>query len=84
MVKKEKGFLEDFGSAITPPLVLGGGAIGASLLGSSLQNKLPAGTTNPLTTTGTTLGNFVAPVAVIGAGGLTLKQLDKTRRRLER
>ena len=76
--KKVTGIARD----LMPPLVLAGGAIGASVMGGALQSKIPAGMVNPLTTTGSTLGRFVGPVAAISAGGIVMKQLKKTKRKL--
>ena len=70
-------------SNLAPSFIVGGGAIGASILGGSLQSRIPAGVSNPLLTTGTTLGGFVAPIAVIGAGGVILKQLNRTKRKIK-
>jgi len=64
---------------LVPPLTLGVGGVGASILGGSVASKLPAGTTNPLTTTGSTLGRFVGPVATISVLGVTTKQLKKVK-----
>jgi len=57
--------------------------MGASVLGGALQPHLSAGTTNPLTTTGSTLGRFIGPVAVISAGGIVFKELNKTKKKLK-
>ena len=77
--KKVTGIAKD----LMPSIVLGGGAIGASVMGGAIQSKIPAGMVNPLTTTGSTLGRFVAPVAAISAGGIVLKQLKKVKRKVK-
>jgi len=66
-----------------PAFYLAGGAMGASVSGGALQSHLPAGITNPLTTTGSTLGMFVGPVAAIGAGGIVLRELNKANKKLK-
>lgn len=80
MVKRKKK-MNNIGSdvveGITPALTLGGGAIGSSLIGQKLGPKLPPGTVNPLTATGTTFASFVGPVATIGATGVVLKQINR-------
>ncbi len=78
MVKKRKRRNEIAGDLV-PAFTIGGAAIGSSILGASLDSKLPAGTANPLLTTGTTLGRFTGPVAVIGATSITLKQLGRIK-----
>jgi len=77
--KKEKGIIED----MTPTFKLASGAMGSSLLGGTFESKLPAGVTNPLTTTGTTMGKFVAPMAMISASGMVMKQMKKTEKKLK-
>jgi len=64
---------------MTPALSMGFGSVGASVLGGAIQSKLPAGAVNPLTKTGSVMGSFVGPVAVIGAGGIVLKKLKKIK-----
>lgn len=78
--KKQKN---EIVSGMMPTFALAGGAMGASVLGGAFQSHLPAGTTNPLTTTGSTLGRFVGPVAAISAGGIVFKELNKTRKKLK-
>jgi hypothetical protein len=70
--------VEDF----TPAFTMAGGSLGASILGGSLDSALPVGTTNPLTTTGSTLGRFTGPVATIGVLGITTKQFKKIENKL--
>ena len=81
MMKKKKR--NDIIEGMKPGLTLAGGAMGSSLLGGATQDLMPAGMANPLTTTGATFGRFVGPVAVIGAGGVVLKQLKKTEKKLK-
>lgn len=69
---------------MSPTFLMAGGAMGASILGGALSSHLPAGVSNPLTTTGSTLGKFVGPMAAISSGGIVMKQLKgglKRRRR---
>ena len=62
---------------LIPSLSFAGAGVGASVLGGSLQSHIPAGISNPLTTTGSTIGRFTGPVATIGAMSITTKQLRK-------
>lgn len=80
MVKKKKNeIVED----ILPPLTFGFGAGGASVLGGTLDSHLPTGVTNPLTTSGTTLGKFVAPVSTISASNIVFKQMKKLEEKIK-
>jgi len=81
--KKKKQKNNEIVSDLIPTFTLAGGAMGASVLGGALQPHLSAGTTNPLTTTGSTLGRFIGPVAVISAGGIVFKELNKTKKKLK-
>ena len=78
--KYENEILED----MKPALEMGGLGIGSSLLGGALQPMLPAGTINPLTSTGRTLGTFVRPVATLGAMSIVTKQLKKLEKKTKR
>ena len=78
--KKEDSILED----MTPALTFAGGAMGASILGGAMESYLPAGMTNPLTTTGRTMGTFVGPMATIGVMGITTKQLKKLESKIKK
>lgn len=75
MGNKKNELLEEF----KPSLQLSGFSIGSSLIGGSLNSKLPVGTPNPLTTTGSTSARFIAPTTAIGASSFTLKQLKKIK-----
>ena len=66
-----------------PGLAIAGTSIGASMLGGSLQSKLPIGVTNPLTKTGSTLGTFVGPIVTLGGLAVVKKQLKKTEKKLK-
>ena len=83
MARKKRRKIPRIVRDLSPPLVLGGGSIGSSILGGALGSKLPPGTINPLTTTGTTLGGFVGPVATISAFGIVHKQLKKAKPKLK-
>jgi len=78
--KKKNDLLED----MKPALTMGGLGIGSSVLGGALQSHLPAGTTNPLTSMGSTLGKFTPPVAVLGAMSMVTKQLKKTQKKVKK
>ena len=78
--RKQESYLED----MTPAFAFAGGAVGSSILGGALQSKIPAGVTNPLTTTGKTMGTFVGPVATIGVMGITTKQLKKLESKIKK
>ena len=71
--KSQKRYFRDFAPAIT----LAGGALGASVVGEALGPHLPAGSTNPLTTTSTAMTSFVGPAVAIGAMSVTMRQLKK-------
>lgn len=78
--RRRNEIIEDF----APAFGIAGGAIGSSILGSAFSSKIPAGVSNPLTTTGTTLGAFVAPIAVIGVAGTVTRQLRRVQRKVKR
>lgn len=84
MARKKRKYRNEIVEGMIPTFAFAGGAMGASVLGGATQGLMPAGVTNPLTTTGSVMGRFVAPVAAIGAGGIVLKQLNKTQRKLKR
>ena len=87
MVKRKRRRTElekDIVGGIAPAFIVGGGAIGSSILGGALQSRLPAGTANPLTQTGTTLGTFTGPIAVIGVTGIVTKQLRRAQPKFKR
>ena len=77
---KENDILED----MTPALIMGGLGIGSAILGEPLTSKLPTGMTNPLSTTGTTLGTFTKPVVVLGAMSTVTRQLKKVEKKMKR
>ena len=68
---------------LIPSLSFAGAGIGASVLGGSLQSHIPAGMSNPLTTTGSTIGKFTGPVVGIGAMSVVTKQLKRLEGRLK-
>lgn len=74
---RKKRKRNEFVQALVPPLALGGVAIGSAVLGQGFDKVLPSGFSNPLTTTATTLGMFVAPVAIVSVGALAIKQVQK-------
>lgn len=74
----------EFTDALLPPITLGVGATTTSIVGGGFDPFIPAGMTNPITTTGSTLGDFVGPVSVISAGGLALKQVQKLEKKTRR
>jgi len=78
--KKKNEILKEF----KPALAMGGLGIGSSLLGGALQPHLPAGTTNPLTKMGSTLGTFTKPVAALGAMSVITKKLKKLEKKTRR
>ena len=78
--RKQESYLED----MTPTLAFAGGAVGASVLGGAMESKLPAGVTNPLTTTGKTMGTFVGPMATLGAMSITTKQLKRLESKIKK
>ena len=66
-------FLEDF----KPTFGLAGLGIGSSILGGTLQPHLPAGVTNPLTQTGSTISGFIPLTASLGGFSIVTKQFKK-------
>ena len=80
MTKKKKSLLP---KEFEPAFSLAGASIGSSILGGAFASKLPAGSVNPLTSMGTATAGFVGPVATIGVMGYTMKQLNKTKKKLK-
>lgn len=81
MVKKsENEVLKEF----KPALQLSGLSIGSSVLGGSLQSKLPPGVSNPLITTGSVTGDFISPVVALGAFGFVTKKLKKIEKQIKK
>lgn len=70
MVKKNKVLKK-----LKPTFELAGASLASSILGGTLQSKLPASIKNPLTETGRVTGTFVAPVATLGAMDVVTSQL---------
>lgn len=81
---KKRKYRNEIVEGMLPPLILAGGGMGASVLGGATSSMLPAGISSPLTTTGSVMGRFVAPVSVISAGGIVLGQLNKTQKKMKR
>lgn len=79
MVKKKNEILEDF----RPAFELGGLSIGSSVLGGSLQSKLPPGVSNPLITTGSTTATFVAPLVGLGALSFVSRKLKRVEKKVK-
>jgi len=77
--KRKNEVLESF----SPAFGLAGVSLGSSVLGGAMQSHLPAGMTNPLTTTGRVTGTFVGPMVTLGAFGFVTKQLKKTEKKMK-
>lgn len=75
MVKRRKknGLVK----AVKDPIALGALSIGVNIAGQATQPLLPVGTTNPLTSIGTTSAQFVGPIGTIGLLGATVRQVRK-------
>ena len=80
MVSKKNEVLKEF----EPALGFAGASIGSSVLGGAFQSKLPAGVSNPLITTGSTIGTFVGPVVALGAFSFVTKKLKKVEKKIKR
>ena len=78
-MKKKNEIIE----GMTPALAFGAFGTGASILGGKLQPLIPAGTINPLTSTGSVMGDFAGPVATLGAFAITTNQLKKAEKKLQ-
>jgi len=78
--KKQNKFLKE----MKPAFSLASVSISSSILGGALQSKLPAGITNPLTTTGRVTGTFISPVATLGALSIVKKQMKKISKKAKR
>lgn len=78
--KKKNKILEE----MTPAMELSGFSIGSSILGGSLQSRIPAGVGNPLTAMGRTTGTFVSPLATLGVMSFTTKKLKKLNKKARR
>ena len=59
------------------PFGLAGVSIGSNLLGSALDSKLPAGTTNPLTSLGTSSAKVAGISGTIALTGIILEETYK-------
>jgi len=70
--------------SLEPSFIFAGGAIGSSILGGALQSKLPAGISNPLTTTGLTMSKFVGPIAILGVTDFTMKKFKKLEKKMKK
>ena len=80
MTKKKKNeLLNEF----TPTFQLAGAGLGSSILGGSLQSKIPTGTINPLTQTGSTIGTFIPLTATLGVASFTTKKLKKLGKKIK-
>ena len=77
--KKQNKILKE----MKPTLSLASMSISSSILGGALQPKLPAGVSNPLTTTGRVTGTFIPPVATLGAFSIVKKQMKKVSKKVK-
>ena len=82
MTKKKQNH-SSIAEDLIPSLSFAGAGIGASILGGSLQSHIPAGMSNPLTTTGSVMGRFMGPVATLGAMNVVTKQLKRLEGRMK-
>lgn len=80
-MSKKKKVKNEIVEGFKPAFTLGAGAMGASMLGQSFQDKLPTGIVNPLTASGSVFAKFTGPVATISAAGITMKQLKKLEKK---
>lgn len=78
MVRKNRR-RKKFVRAVTNPLALGAFSIGTNIAGSSLNPLLPTGTTNPLTSLGTTSAQFVGPIGTIGFTGVVVDEVRRLK-----
>ncbi len=83
-MKNKKGEEEQFKMVrrktlrkLEPAFGLGLTSIGANLLGSTLGSQLPPGTSNPLTSIGTSAAGFAGLAGTIALTGIALEETSK-------
>ena len=78
--RRRNDLLDDF----AVPLTFAGLGVGTSVIGGVIDPIIPAGITNPVTSVGSTLGNFTGPVSVIAGGAIVFKQFKGIEEELNR
>ena len=79
--KKLRKKRSDATESIRPAIEVGVSSIGINLVGQGVGGLLPAGTINPLTKIGGAAAKAAGPIGIIGLTALTIKELNKIKRK---